>query len=115
MQILVYDSNPDELNLAEISKVTDYVITYSCKGNATLHEEVETNKQLILGMEETTCDNAELKCVCKHVMNKTASSRLISKAEASVLLGNLPLLTCSEYIETVSISNSSKVSVNAST
>ena len=114
VQILIYDSNPDEPNLAEISKVTDYVVAYSCKGNATLREEMETNKRLILGMEETTCDTSELKRVCKHVMNKAASSRLISKAEASVLLGNLPLSICSEYIENVSISNSSKLCVNLS-
>ena len=63
-------------------------------------------------MEESTYDTAELKRVCKQVMNKASSSRLISKAEASVLLGNLSLTTCSEYIEAVSLVKSRNVRSN---
>jgi hypothetical protein len=106
VQVLIYDSDPDNVDLREISKVTDYVVAYSCKGNATHREERETMKRLILGMEETTGDESELKRVCKQVMNKAATSRLISKPEATVLLANLPLFTCSEYIEVISISDS---------
>ena len=39
-------------------------------------------------------------------MNKSIAKRLISKQEAMVLLGGLDLSTCSETIESVSISNS---------
>ena len=39
-------------------------------------------------------------------MNKASSKRLISKQEASVLLGGLDLFVCTETIESVSISNS---------
>jgi hypothetical protein len=39
-------------------------------------------------------------------MNKTSAQRVISKQEAVVLLGNLDMFTCSETIESVSISNS---------
>jgi hypothetical protein len=113
LQILVYESNPEAPDLREISKVTDYVVAYSCKGNATLREEIETNKNLILSQRETTADKSELKRVAKQVMNKAASSRLIPKAEASVLLANLSLTTCSEYIEPISISNSRKLTVKA--
>ena len=112
IQIMIYESDPDNFDMREISKVTDYVVAYSCKGNATLREEIENNRRLILGMEETTYDAAELKRVCKHVMNKAASSRLISKAEASVLLGNLSLTTCSEYIESVSLVKSTNITSN---
>ena len=106
IQILIYDSDPDNFDLREISKVTDYVIAYSCKGNATLREEVDMNKKLILATEESTYDEAELRGVCKKVLNKAAASRLIPKAEASVLVANLSLSTCSDYIESVSISES---------
>ena len=99
IQILIYDSDPDNFDLKEISKVTDYVVAYSCKGNATLREEVDMNKKLILATEESTYDEAELRRVCKQVMNKAAASRLIPKAEASVLVANLSLSTCSDYIE----------------
>ena len=106
IQILIYDSDPDNFDLKETSKVTDYVVAYSCKGNATLREEVDMNKKLILATEESTYDEAELRRVCKQVMNKAAASRLIPKAEASVLVANLSLSTCSDYIESVSISES---------
>ena len=106
IQILIYDSDPDNFDLKEISKVTDYVVAYSCKGNTTHREEIDTNKKLILAMDESTYDEGELRRVCKQVMNKAASSRLISKAEASVLLANLSLTTCSDYIEAVSITDS---------
>ena len=75
---------------------------------------METNKNLILNQQETTSDNNELKRVCKQVMNKAASSRLISKPEATVLLANLDLTTCSEYIETISIANSRKLTLTSS-
>ena len=39
-------------------------------------------------------------------MNKSSAQRVISKQEAVVLLGNLDMFTCSETIESVSISNS---------
>ena len=113
IQILIYDSSPDAFDLQEVSRVTDYVVAYSCKGNATLREETETNKRIILGMEETTGDRSELQSVCKRVINRAASSRLISKQEASVMLGNMDLHVCSENIETVSISNSTRVAIDA--
>ena len=75
---------------------------------------METNKNLILSQQETTADNNELKRVCKQVMNKAASSRLISKPEATVLLVNLNLSTCSEYIETISITNSRQLTLSSS-
>ena len=59
IQILIYESNPDDPDLKEISKVTDYVVAYSCKGNSTWQEEIETNKNMILSMKESTSDNAE--------------------------------------------------------
>ena len=40
-------------------------------------------------------------------MNKASAKRLISKQEACVLLGELDLFTCTETIESTSISNSS--------
>lgn len=109
IQILIYDSSPHNFDLREVSKVTDYVVAYSCKGNATLREETETTKRIILGMDDLTGDKSELQSVCKKVLNKAAASRLISKQEASVLLANMDLVVCSETIDIISISNSVKV------
>ena len=112
IQVLIYDSSPDQIDLKEVSKVTDYVVAYSCKGNATFREEVETNKRIILGMDEVTGDRSELQGVCKRVLNKAASSRLISKQEATILLANMELSVCSENIEVVSITNSTRLSLD---
>ena len=73
-----------------------------------------TKASLWLWMMSQVGDKLDLKRVCKKVMNKAASRRLISKQESCVLLGNLPLTLCSENIETVSISNTVKVKIQAS-
>jgi hypothetical protein len=112
VQLLIYDSSPDNFDLKEVSKVTDYVVAYSCKGNHTLKEEIETYKRIILGAEEVTGDRIELQSVCKRVLNKAASSRLISKQEATVLLANMDLHICSEQIECVSITKSTKITID---
>jgi PIF1-like helicase len=109
IQIIIYESDPDDIDLGEISKVTDYVVAYSCKAGVTYREELDQNKQIVMGMQETTGDLTELKSLCRHITNKSSSSRLISKPEASVLLGGLDLVACSDYIESVSISNSKKL------
>ena len=114
VQILIYKTSPYKVDVREISKVTDYVVAYNCKGSTTLNEEKETNKSVIMAMDDVTGDKLDLKRVCKKVMNKAASRRLISKQESCVLLGNLPLTLCSENIETVSISNTVKVKIQAS-
>ena len=44
IQIMIYESDPDNFDLRDISKVTDYVVAYSCKRNATLWEEIENNQ-----------------------------------------------------------------------
>ena len=60
----------------------------------------------LIRAEDITGDKEDVKRVCKHIMNKTAARRLISKQEAMVLLGELDLVLCSDTVETVSISNS---------
>ena len=49
VQVLIYDNDPRYPNLAEVAKVTDYVVSYACKGSASLKEEREQNKNLIIG------------------------------------------------------------------
>lgn len=48
VQLLVYNSDPKKPDIKEIAKVTDYVVSYSCKGNVTLKEEREQTKKLIM-------------------------------------------------------------------
>lgn len=106
VQILVYNSSPSNPDISEIAKITDYVVGYQCKGNHTWSEEREQIKQLVMASEDLTGDHEDLKRVAKQVMNKTSSKRIISKQEAMVLLSELPLSSCTETIETLSINNS---------
>jgi hypothetical protein len=62
--------------------------------------------------EELRGDRHDLVNIAKQVLNKSASNRLISKQECMVLLGGLDLVTCSETIESVSLTLSAKVVVS---
>lgn len=48
VQILLYDCDPRHPNLTEVARVTDYVVSYACKGNTTVKEEREQNKALVM-------------------------------------------------------------------
>lgn len=48
IQILVYDCDPKNPDIGEIARITDYVASYSCKGNVTLKEEREHTKNIIM-------------------------------------------------------------------
>ena len=47
IQVLIYNSDPSNPDLSEIARLTDYIVSYSCKGNCTLKEEKEQTKKLI--------------------------------------------------------------------
>jgi hypothetical protein len=66
----------------------------------------------LLSAEEATGDKGDIKRVCKQVMNKTVTKRIISKQEATVLLAELDLFTCTETVESVSISNGKRISIS---
>jgi hypothetical protein len=48
ISVLLYESNPKCPNANEIATVTDYVIQYACKGNATLNFEKNQVKDFAL-------------------------------------------------------------------
>ena len=59
--------------------------------------------------EEITGDKHDLTRVCKQIMNKTTTKRLISKPEVVCILGNLDMTKCTETIVNVLISNSAQL------
>ena len=109
VQFLIYNSDPKNPDVLDIARVTDYIVSYSCKGNATMKEEKEQIRSMIMNSDEITGDKHDLTRICKQVMNKATAKRLISKQEAVVLLGQLDLTKCTETIESVSISNSKQL------
>jgi len=48
IQVLIYDTDPAQPDPTEISRVTDYVVAYACKGNATLAVERKHVKDFTL-------------------------------------------------------------------
>jgi hypothetical protein len=47
VQLLLYDSDPTNPDLFEIGKVTDYIISYACKGNMKTETEVQVLNTLV--------------------------------------------------------------------
>ena len=47
IQLILYDSDPKQPNLEEISKVCDYVVSYTCKGNMRQQTEKNLFKDII--------------------------------------------------------------------
>ena len=47
VQLIVYDSDPDNPNLEEIGRITDYVVSYTCKGNIRQQVEKDIYKDFI--------------------------------------------------------------------
>ena len=104
IQILLYDSDPNNPDPADIARVTDYIVAYACKGVETLQEEKRQMISLILQASEDFGDKADVQKVARQLLNKTIGEKMISKQEAMVLAGQLKLIDCSESINTVSIS-----------
>ena len=48
IQLLIYSSDPKTPDPLDIARVTDYIVSYTCKGNVSLKEEREQNKSMVL-------------------------------------------------------------------
>lgn len=48
IQLILYESNPDDPDPCDIAKVTDYVVSYACKANEALQEEKKQMKSTIM-------------------------------------------------------------------
>jgi hypothetical protein len=109
IQILLYDSDPKCPNPEDIGRVTDYIVAYACKGNETIQQEKEQIKALILGSTEVSGTISEVKTLARVLLNKVTKNKVISKQECMCHLAGLNLVSCSESIETVSISGTYKL------
>ena len=47
VQLIIYDSDPVHPDLNEIAKITDYVVSYTCKGNVRQSTEKNLMKDLV--------------------------------------------------------------------
>ena len=85
----MYKSNPNKRDVQEIARITEYLVSYACKGNATQKEEVQMSKALVQNYVETTGDKNDMSRIISQIINKISSSRLIPLQEVMVFLTNL--------------------------
>ena len=112
IQILLYDSDPDNPDPADVARATDYIVAYACKGVETLQEEKRQMISLIMNSSDTFGDKTDVQRVAKQLLNQTIGEKMISKQEAMVLAGQLKLIDCSETLSTISISGYYKLEEN---
>ena len=115
VQIILYDSDPKHPSPTEIAKATDYIVGYACKGNETLIEEKKQMTQLVLQAKSTLGNQTDIQRVARQLLNRAVGEKMISKQEAMVHIGGLDLFSCSETIETHSLSNYHKLSQHSNT
>ena len=109
-QIIIYESDPRNPNLEEVRKVSNYVVSYVSKVNQSVSEEKHAIKELILNCDkETESSSNDMAALCKEILNKFTSQRVISRSEVMVEIASLPLVISSETIENINISGSTKV------
>ena len=104
IQVLLYNCNPLHPNPDEIAWVTDYIVAYACKGNETIVEEKRQMKALIMSCQDNSGTSNDVKRIARKLLNRTTKNKIISKQECMCHLAKLPLFSCSESIETVSLS-----------
>ena len=104
LQFLLYESDPDFPDAADIARVTDYIVSYTCKGNESLSEEKAQIKALLMEAKEVTGDCADVKRMARKILNASIGKKIISKQEAMVQTARLKRTMCTERIEKLSIS-----------
>ena len=66
-------------------------------------------KDVIFNATECTGDVGDVKRISRHLLNEVTKNRVISKQETMCYIGRLPLFSCSELIENVSVSGYKKI------
>ena len=104
MQYLLYLSDSADVDASEICRVTNYIVSYACKGNETEVDEKNSLRALINSAQTEYGDARDVKKVARRVLNECSKARVISKQEATCQLAGLNLYTCSEKVQIESLS-----------
>jgi hypothetical protein len=109
IQYLLYKSDSDDIDVSDITRVTNYVVSYSCKGNETEIQEKAALKAIILAAETEHGDNRDLRKLARRLLNEASKTRVISKQEATCQLAGLDLYNCSEHIKLESLAGEQRL------
>ena len=105
-KILLYNTSFNNNNPSpeEISRIVDYIVAYSCKGNLTTEEEKNVIKDFILQQKTSLGTQQELVTLVRQILNRSVGSRIIPKQECMVEVSMINLILCSETIDDISLS-----------
>jgi hypothetical protein len=106
---LLYQSDPRNPDAEDIITCSDYLVGYQMKGPHTIEIERKNMKDLVMRMEDKNGDITGFFNAARKLLNRASVERTISKQEAMFLVGQLPLVLCSENLKPVSLSPYSRV------
>jgi hypothetical protein len=109
IQLLIYKSSPDEVDVSDITRVTNYVVSYACKGSESVVEEKKQMATIVRAAQEKEGDVRDVTRLARKMLNECTKNRVVSKQEAVYQLGGMPLYTCSEFFERTSLSGSTRL------
>ena len=115
VSVIVYDTDPTKICPQDIAQISGYVVAYCTKGNASYKKEQIVMSKVIADYEDDLLagdKNSEDKHILKlsrRMLNSLSTSRIISKAEASVELLNADLFWCTESFSHVRLSKASRL------
>jgi hypothetical protein len=109
IQLLIYQSSPDDVDPKDVSRVTNYIVSYACKGSESVVEEKKAMAAIIKVAREEEGDKRDVKRIARKLLNFGSKNRVISKQEAVCQLIGLPLYTCSEILEQVSLAGNTRL------
>lgn len=105
VQLLNYNSDPTDIDPADLATVCDYVVSYSCKGTESVHGELTRLKALTLSLDEQSTEECQV-TFARKLMNTAIKQKMISKQEAMVLTVGLDLCITTDQFTTISLSGS---------
>jgi hypothetical protein len=106
---LLYKSESDKIDASDVSRVTNYIVSYACKGNETEVEEKMALKDIVLASQTEFGDERDVKKLARRLLNECSKARVISKQEASCQLAGLELYSCSEKVQVESLAGEQRL------
>jgi hypothetical protein len=83
---MLHQSDPHYPDPSELATVTDYVVSYACKGNESITEEKQRFKTYLFSMHSLDNGGVAPKTVATKTFNNSMKEIMISRQEATVLL-----------------------------
>ena len=84
IQLLIYKSKPDDVDPKDVSRVTNYVVSYACKGSESSVQEKKAMASMILRSEEDEGDVRDVNRLARKILNESSRNRVISKLRSSL-------------------------------